>query len=270
MVENRFTELQNLSESITELQIKNEEIEALNRHQNEILRATLEAMPSIILYLDPNLKIVWANPAAARSASMIPKGLIGQTCFAAMGWKDECEYCPARVALKLNRSQAQEISRDERTFEVSAEPVRDNGHSGVIVVCRDVSHRVRNTEMVRQLFQRAQALCNASSEGIIIHRDGKVLVVNKAFEDMIGYSEVDLMSDKSLPVQDRFMYKIIAPEYREMVRERMCHNDFRPYKTEYITRSGKKIAVYVRPRQIEYNGEGLCRVALVTLWGEHA
>ena len=268
VAENRFTELDDLSTSITELQIKNEEIEAHNRHQNELLRATVEAMPSIIFYLSPDLKIIWANPAAAKSASMIPEGLIGHTCFATMGWKDECAYCPARAALKLNCSQSQEITRGERTFEVSAEPVRNNGHSGAIVIHRDVSHRVRNTDMVRQLFLRAQTLSNASSEGVVVHRGGDVLIVNRAFEDMVGYSEVELQSDKDLPVEERLMYKIIAPEYREMVREKMRHKDFEPYKVEYITKSGDRIAMNVRPDKIEYNGEGLCRVALVTPWKE--
>ena len=268
VAENRFTELDDLSASITELQLKNEEMEACNRHQNELLRATLEAMPSIIMYLDKELKIIWANPAAARSASMTPEGLVGQACYTAMGWKEVCEYCPARAALRLNSSQAQDITRGERTFEVSAEPVRNNGHSGVITVHRDVSHRVRNTDMVRQLFLRAQTLCNASSEGVVVHRGGEVLIVNRAFEDMVGYSEVELQSDRNLLVEERLMYKIIAPEYREMVREKMSRKDFEPYKVEYITKSGDRIAMNVRPGEIEYNGEGLCRVALVTPWRE--
>ncbi len=268
MVENRFTELDNLSESITELQLKNEEIEARNRHQNNILKATLEAIPSIILYLDKDLKIIWANPAAAASVSNTPDGLIGQSCYTAMGWKDECKWCPARAALRFGYSQSYDVTRGERTLEVSAEPVRNNGHSGVIVVSRDVSHRKRNADMVRQLYIRAQALCTASTEGIVIHRDGEVLIANRAFTELVGYSEAELQNGTNKPVEERLMYKIIAPEYRELVREKMRNNDFKPYRAEYITRSDDRIDVYVRPGKIEYNGEGLCRVAIVTPWRE--
>ena len=268
MTENRFAELDELSASITELQLKNEEVEARSRQQNELLRATLEAIPSIILYLDKNLKIIWANPAAAESASMTPDGLVGQACHLAMGWKDECKWCPARAALRSSYPHSYDITRGERTLEVSAEPVRNNGHSGVIVVSRDVSHRKRNADMVRQLYIRAQALCTASTEGIVIHRDGEVLIANRAFTELVGYSEIELQGGTNKPVEERLMYKIIAPEYREMIREKIRNNDFKPYKAEYITRSDDRIDVYVRPGKIEYNGEGFCRVALVTPWRE--
>jgi PAS domain S-box-containing protein len=262
----RLTDLDELSASITELQIKNEKTEAHNRHQNELLRATLEAMPSIIMYLDKELKIIWANPTAAKFASMTPDGLVGQFCYTAMGWEDECKYCPAKSALKLNRSQAQDITRGERTFEVSAEPVRNNGHSGTITVHRDVSHRIRNTEMVRQLLQRAQALCDASSEGIIIYCGEKILVVNKAFSDMIGYNELELKGDNNLPIEKRLIWQIVIPEHREKVKGKIRNDDLKPCKLECITRTGEKIFLQVLSDEIEYGKEGLCRVAIITPW----
>lgn len=268
MLEDSFTDLQNLSESITELEIKNKKIAAQNRSQNELLRATLEAIPSTILYLNKNLKIIWANPAAAASVSMTPEGLVGQTCYMAMGWGDECKWCPAKVAMEYGHSHSQDIARGERTFEVSAEPVRDKGNSGVIVVARDISHRKRNSDMVRRLYLRAQALCNASEEGIVIYRGGEVLIVNRAFTDLVGYSEVELQSDANLPDEERLMWQIIVPKYRDDVRKRIKDKDFSPYKVEYITKAGDRILVYVQLGQVEYNGDGFCRVARITPWRE--
>jgi PAS domain S-box-containing protein len=86
------------------------------------------------------------------------------------------------------------------------------------------------------------------------------LAVNLAFEELTGYKEIEVADNSQL------MWEIIVPEYRDDVARRISDGDESPYRCEYITKGGDRVAVYVRPKLVHYNGKGLCRAAVITVW----
>lgn len=262
--EDRFEKLDELSESITELQIVSDAVERKHRHRAQIMKAIFAAMPDSVVYIDQDYKIIWANEAAARRVSVTPEGIEGQKCYDLRGREHLCEDCPARKAMETGTPQQIELTHGDNTYTVSTAPVDVNGYHGAICISRDITHRKRNAEMLRQEYLRAEAFCKVGTEGIVIHREGKVVAVNRVFVEMMGYTEEDFHADPELG------WKIIAPEFRDKVKTMIKDEVFEPYMVEYVTKHHGRIPMYVKPDTLDYgNGIGLCRVAIITPWEDN-
>ena len=109
---------------------------------------------------------------------------------------------------------------------------------------------------------RYRALNAASYEAIIIHRGKDILAANESFEVLTGYNEEELK--EATPS----MEKIILPECIDDVQRRIDEKIDTPYRCKYRAKSGEILDVYVRPKYVPYNGFGLCRAAVVTMWEE--
>ena len=107
---------------------------------------------------------------------------------------------------------------------------------------------------------RYRALSEAGFEAIAIHRTGKVLTANDAFEELVGYTEEEIEENPAL------MFDIIAPGLRDEVKQRIDKKDMSPYRCKFIHKDGTILDVYIRPKYVQYNGSGRCRAAVVTLW----
>lgn len=96
---------------------------------------------------------------------------------------------------------------------------------------------------------RINLLLEAAQEGIVIHRDGKVLLVNPAFERLLGYSVQDLQGNDILD--------IITPSYHDEVLKRYRENIDTRNEVEFINKAGKLVMVEMLGRSYYYRGERL-------------
>jgi PAS domain S-box-containing protein len=83
------------------------------------------------------------------------------------------------------------IARDGRRIPIedSAAPIRDGGRvSGVVLVFRDVSERLKAEERVRLAVEAAP------SAMILVGREGRIELVNSQTEELFGYRREDLLS----------------------------------------------------------------------------
>ena len=256
--------MEKLNAEIVKLQTANHAHETERRHQSEIMQAVLKAMQDPVLFVDKDFKIIWANDAAARKVSSIPEGVVGQKCYNLKGFDQMCEGCPAKLAMMNRVPQNIELGFGDYTYILSSAPVDVNGYHGAICISRDITHRERNAELVRRAYLRAEAFCRVGTEGIVIHRGGKVIAVNKNFVDMIGYTEEDFHTDPELG------WKIIAPEFRDKVKKMIEDSVFEPYTVKYITKHHGEVSMSVKPNTLDYgNGVGACRVAIITPQEDH-
>jgi len=114
---------------------------------------------------------------------------------------------------------------------------------------------------LRESEHRYRALCEAGFEAIVIHRDGEVLAANNAFQDLTGYNEEELKSYSLL-------VKIMHPDFRKEAERRICDEVDEPYNSKLVRKDGEVVDVYIHPKYVKYNGHGLCRAAVVTIWEE--
>ena len=109
-------------------------------------------------------------------------------------------------------------------------------------------------EALQESEERFRRLADATFEGIIISEQGRTLDVNRQLTEMSGYSAAEMIGMN--------VFELIAPEYRELVRERIAANYMEPYELVVLCKDGTSMAVEVQGRSVEH-GEHTVRVTVV-------
>jgi len=139
--------------------------EAALRKSEEEKGIILEAMSELVLYVDTNMKILWANRAAADSVGLTADALVGSYCY--KEWfqrSDPCSHCPADKIFETNQPQEGETySPDGRVWFFRGYPVLDeNGDIvGIVEVVEEITERKRAEKEKKELeakLQHAQRL----------------------------------------------------------------------------------------------------------------
>ncbi|MBT4500703.1 MAG: PAS domain S-box protein [Gemmatimonadetes bacterium] len=102
--------------------------------------------------------------------------------------------------------------------------------------------------------ERFRRLADAAFEGIIISEQGRILDVNLQMAEMSGYSAAEMIGMN--------VFGLIAPEYRELVRERIAANYMEPYELVAVRKDGTLMPVEVQGSSTKH-GERTVRVTVV-------
>jgi len=128
--------------------------EALRRSERE-KAAILDAMSELVVYHDAEMRILWANRAAAASLGLTAEELVGRHCYELWHGLDRpCEGCPVERALRLGQPQEGEAKTpDGRYWFVRGYPVRDEAGrvTGAVEVTLEITERRRLEEELRFL-----------------------------------------------------------------------------------------------------------------------
>jgi diguanylate cyclase (GGDEF)-like protein/PAS domain S-box-containing protein len=94
----------------------------------------------------------------------------------------------------------------------------------------------------------AQALLRCAGTGIYIVQDGKFKYVNSLFQELTGYSELELL--------DKYSLDLVYPEDREAVREKAIESlkgvSSLPYEYRFVRKNGEIIWVLEKVTSTEY------------------
>jgi PAS domain S-box-containing protein len=97
-------------------------------------------------------------------------------------------------------------------------------------------------------------LFRSAFEAVVIHDQGIILQVNQAALELYGYEQAELMGQS--------VYRLIAPDVRDQVAERIARGDETAYESKGVRKDGSVFVSKVRAREIPYQGR-LVRVAAV-------
>jgi diguanylate cyclase (GGDEF)-like protein/PAS domain S-box-containing protein len=114
---------------------------------------------------------------------------------------------------------------------------------GVLV---DVTDRKEAEEALRESEERLRRLADAALEGILVTDEGVILEANRALTDMLGYEASDVVG--------RSAVEFIAPEHRELVRQKIASGNEEPYEIIGISKDGTLLDLEVRGRAYSYQG----------------
>ena len=114
----------------------------------------LESTEELILYLDTDMRIVWANRTASRTLTPGHRRMIGHCCWdVRQRHQASCHNCPVIKALKTGQPQKGEVvEADGRVWFVRGYPARNEAGEieGVVKLCLDVTERRKAEEALRQ------------------------------------------------------------------------------------------------------------------------
>jgi len=139
----------------------------------------------------------------------------------------------------------------EITIEFSVSPITYQGENASLISIRDITERKQMQEKLELSEQKYRNLVENAHDGIIITQFGKFQFVNKAFCNMVEYSEDELIESPFL--------NVVADEDKERLKEyhrmRMAGEKHQMiYDAKGISKSGKTIHFEINTSYIDYNG----------------
>jgi len=123
---------------------------------------------------------------------------------------------------------------------------------------RESEHK-RVEEALRESEERHKAFSDATTEGMLLHKDGIAIDVNKSFLDMYGYDDPSELIGK-----DSIELTIPTPEDREKILQKIRTGATGPYEVmAKRVDDGTAFPIEINARQTYYKGESV-RVVLIT------
>jgi len=170
-----------------------------NREDKIFLDKIVNNVKELIVILDKNLKILFANKSAGESVGRNPVELVGENCFKIWHQRDiPCEICPVQKALlSKNYEEGIVTSPDGRIWHIKAIPIL-NDKNEVEFVIESTIEITKERELIKKLKEneeRFRKILETTNIGIsILDRDGKYIYVNKKRAEMLGYSVEELIN----------------------------------------------------------------------------
>ncbi len=187
------------------------ELESLQK--SDFLRAKiLNAISELVVYLNTEQKIIWANKAAAESVNQSVAELGGKYCYAVWHSRNQpCVDCPVVKALETGIPQKAELtSPDGRTWLVRGYPVREKDQSllGAVEVTLEITQRKLAEQALQESEERYKTLIQASPDAVTVTDiGGRITYVSPQILSLHGFkSKEELLGKK--------FFDLIAPPSR--------------------------------------------------------
>ncbi len=230
------------------------------------LQAVHDGIPDVIIQVDRNMRILWAN----RAALEINQYAIGKRSFSAFSYTEGTfidSYCKWAMEMKriekgIKYSPMMTGTPDDSYWECIAVPLKDKDDEvfGAIAIARNVSQRMR-TEHTWNLLASIVESSNDAIYGVSM--DGIILNWNPGAEKTYGYSAGEIVGKNisiMLPPDRRNEFSDkIEKVMRKKVVERFESIRIRKDKSEifitltlcpFLDATGRKIGVSTIERDI--------------------
>ncbi len=182
--------------------------------QREEQHIILDSISDMVIYLDVNFRVVWANKRVYETIGKPLKDIIGHPCYQVCSDRDSiCNNCPVDKAVKSGSPQSSIIERaDGRILDVLATPVFDaEGRlTGIVDAVKDITESrkaeialKKSEEKYRNLTERIEIVLWEYD----ITEDNWVYVSPKVTK-LLGY-------DPEEWTNYNFWYRNIHPDDRE-------------------------------------------------------
>ncbi len=166
------------------------------KESEEQKRTLLNSSPDMILQLDMDMRVLWANKTAI---DMNPNS-VGQLCYKAYAYRDKpCEGCACKRAIKTGEIEsgilylpALKGIKGECYLEVIGVPLKDNRGKviNVLKIARNVTKRIQSQKELHLL----SSMVKQSDEGMaLVDLNGNLLFLNNAFASIHGYTSGELL-----------------------------------------------------------------------------
>ncbi|MFX0072231.1 MAG: PAS domain S-box protein [Candidatus Hermodarchaeota archaeon] len=163
------------------------------KEKSIILNSTREN----ITFQDKNLKIIWANKAAADSTNMTLEELLGKYCYEIWPKRNEpCENCPVLKSITTGLPEkSEQKTPDGKYWSISANPVKDeNGNVlGTVEITIETTAQKFAEENLRRERDILGRITDTSPVGItLVNKIGEIRFANPQAEKILGLSKDEI------------------------------------------------------------------------------
>ncbi len=211
----------------------------------------LDAIPAMVFAKDNQNRMVSVNKSYTEITGLEADAVIGKRVdelindgdLAEKYWKDDLEVIQTGIP-KRNIVEPL-LNNPKKWFITDKIPMRtpDGKIVGVIGFSIDITERKHAEESLVRSEKKFRMLYDTSPDGIVLSTlDGKLITANRAFRDLLGYSEDEI---GYLTFED-----ITPADYPSMEKSLISDSGEQDYSSEsiekeYLTKDGRRIPVKV-------------------------
>ncbi len=228
------------------------------KESEEQLRTILNSSPDMIMQVDTEMKILWANKTAL---DMNPES-IGQTCYKAYAVREEpCTGCPCKRAIETGQIEmstkyqpAVKGIQGESYWEDIGVPLKDSQGKiiSVIEIARNVTKRKQAEHSLKESEQKYSTLVEQAKDGISIVQGDTFRLVNKALAEISGYAVDELIE---MPYEKIFVSELKEPLIQQHKLRITGGKVPIHYEAKIICKDGTIKGVEVSTNVIKYNNK---------------
>jgi PAS domain S-box-containing protein len=189
------------------------------RNVDKVRAVVLDSVSELVTLMDPEMKILWGNRAAADSLGITPQQLVGKRCYELWHEREEpCVGCPISASLETGQPESGEIiTPDGRMWHLNGYPVRNSAGEivGVAEVTSDITELKRTAVELRKSEEKFRSLVEHSLQGVAVVQDYRIVFANPSLGELSGYTIKELISMRPSEVQ-----ALVHPDDQDMVWSR--------------------------------------------------
>ncbi len=236
-----------------------EEVQALR--ENEMIYYTLAENAPAFIGIAQDARFRYVNPAFLRVSGYTLEEIQGKT-ITDIVVPEERDLLLRRLEL-MQRGEAMPEHHEYHfcvktgetvVVDLIAAPIRYHGRPAVMGIAFDITQRRNYEEALRDSEERYRAFSEASTEGIVMHEQGKILEFNQAIVDHLGYSPEEL--------RQKSVLELTAPESREEMVRHIMAGDPGPYIATSLHKDGSRTIGEIVARNFIYRGRPVRLVAM--------
>ncbi len=262
-------EIEELKETNSKLKISLKELKKTSKKFEadkdafHLYREIIDSSPNFISVTDIKEKFLFVNKAWLQSFNFTNEDIIGKTIY---------DIFPRHIAREMNKddislleNKLEKIEREEKFLDAEGNirwfytikfPLNDEQGiiKYIVSLGIDISERKSAAETLKEREQNYRSLVESSLDPIYVYQDGRLVLVNPAWENLFGYSAAEAAS-----AGFSFM-DYIAPESRKLILKRLKNRlNNKPISSRFemrgLTKQGELIDLEVSVGDIFWNGK---------------
>ena len=237
--------------------IKRKRVEAALEEQSSFLKQIIDINPALIFAKDRDGRFTLANQAMADMYNVPVEEIIGKTDWdfvkdpkkAAQFLQEDREIMDSLQGKEAPMDIIVDSEGNIRRFLTTKRPIigPDGKSNQILGVVTDVTRLSEVEAALQESEARFRRLADATLEGIIIHENGKIVEINNALAQMMGYEPAQLLG---MDVLD-----LVAPAHLETVKSRIGSADEKSYEIEALRQDGSTFPVELIVRAMPQEGK---------------
>ncbi len=186
------------------------EAEQALRESEIRLREVTATLAEGLYVLDGDGRITFSNPEAQRLLGWSQKELEGQDAHGLFHHHHaDGSPCPGESSTPLSATHREHTCREREDqfwrkdgsplpVSISAAPLIRSGRiEGTVVAFQDISERLAGRRQLEQVLAEQRAVLGGVMVGIILLKDRRFVWVNRRMEELIGYTQAELIGQSS-------------------------------------------------------------------------